>query len=152
VGSSPMTNTESSPPIVRGGLCLSLFNRSCALFTESAASKSQQTPEQKTVFPAGYFRRRTAAAKWMRDSVGWGRRYAAVRRSGGRRFLVGGPQCIRPTNNWRVCSLILRKISKIGTVIRLKCNALPIPLAVLKGPTSEEGEEWVVRGKGGMER
>jgi len=71
-----------------------------------------------------------------------------------------------PTNNWHVCSFILRKISKICAtrcqVLRLKCTkfafhwgfapdpageltALPRPLAVLNGPTSKARE-----GKGGV--
>ena len=69
------------------------------------------------------------------------------------KILVG-----RATNNWPVCSLILRTISKIGAtrcrVLSLKCTkfafrwgstqtplgdltALPRPLAVLNGPTSK---------------
>jgi len=71
-----------------------------------------------------------------------------------------GHNAFGPTNNWPVCSLILRKISKIGAtrcqVLRLQCTkslsaappqtplgalaALPRPLAVLNGPTSKARE------------
>ena len=72
-----------------------------------------------------------------------------------------GHNAFGPTNNWPVCSLILRKISKIGTtrcqVLRLKCTKFTFhwgsvpdpagtPLAVLNGPTSKAREG---KGRGG---
>jgi len=74
-----------------------------------------------------------------------------------------GNNAFGSTNNWPVCSLILRKISKIVAticqIIRLKCTkfafhwglafapdpagevtVLPRPLTVFKGPTSKGRE------------
>jgi len=85
-----------------------------------------------------------------------------------------GHNAFGPTNNWPVCSLILKKISvkiKIGAtrcqVLRLKCTkyafrwlrpmqtplgeltALPRPLAVLNGPTSKARKgKWRGRERG----
>ena len=80
------------------------------------------------------------------------------------KFWLGWPQCIWPTNNWPVCSLILhcgqlilRKISEIGAcryqILSLKCTKItfcwgsapdpaegaysaPRLLPLFKGPTS----------------
>jgi len=84
-----------------------------------------------------------------------------------------GQNAICPTNNWPVCSLIIRKVSKIGAtrcqLLRLKCTKFafywpqtllglslqrsPDHLALFKGPTSKGSE---VKGggnvKGGGER
>ena len=69
-----------------------------------------------------------------------------------------GNNAFGPTNNWHVCSLILRKISKISAsrcqVLRLKCTAgeltaLPKPRAVLNGPTSTAREGTGGRGREG---
>jgi len=42
------------------------------------------------------------------------------------KFWLGGHSSCSPTNNWPVCSLILRKISRIGAtrrqILRLKCT------------------------------
>jgi len=80
-----------------------------------------------------------------------------------------GHNAFVPINNWPVCSLILRKISKICVtrfrILRLKCakfafrsgsvpdpvggayNAPPDHIAVFKGPTSKGGRGGEKKGR-----
>ena len=54
---------------------------------------------------------------WVRGTAAWAGWPA-------HNFYVDGPQCIDPTNNWPVCSLILRKISKIGAARSDACTKI----------------------------